>query len=587
MTEYFEVHERDGAARVGELRLAEPRTTPALVDDLVRDAGSQWVADREVPEGDESALTVLPHRAFPAGTHEEVQEAFAVEYPDVDFPSAAVVTAETAADFGADAYVLSELPGKVGHAAAFVETVIRAREALPADAALYLSGVATPGNVATLVYAGIDLIDAKRARVKGHQGVYLTTEGEHDVDDLDELPCACSACVGGLEEFDRDACTEHNVAALRAQLATVRSRIRAGRLRDYIEGQARHETWHTAAFRELDQQYGYLEQRTPVTRSAELLAAAEDTLNRVEIQRFADRVTQRYRNRFDNPLVLVPCSAHKPYSESQSHRQFHDAVQFRGHMVSMTSPIGVVPQELELTYPAQHYDTVVTGEWTEGEKTFVTEVLARYLQRNAYPRVIAHLPPGAYREICERAASEAGVDVEFTVEDHPTTEESIATLMSTLSSESKYSKHERQRNTIAAIADYMLGPDAGDDLFADVDVQLTSRYPKLQVRDRARDGEQLAAMVPRYGTLAFTLAGAHQWVDSDAPTKRVEIDEFVPHGSVLAPGVVDADAEIRPGDEVVVEGPKAFGVGRATMSGLEMVDSTRGIAVEVRHVEER
>jgi archaeosine synthase len=213
--------------------------------------------------------------------------------------------------------------------------------------------------------------------------------------------------------------------------------------------------------------------------------------------------------------------------------------------------------------------------------------LTRYLQRNDYPRVIAHLPPGAYREICERAASQAGVDVEFTVEDHPTTEESIATLMSTLSSESKYSKPKRQRNTIAAIADYMLGPDAGDDLFADVDVQLTSRYPKLQVRDRARDGEQLAAMVPRYGTLAFTLAGARQWVDSDAPTKRVEIDEFVPHGSVLAPGVVDADTEIRPGDEVVLEGPKAFGVGRATMSGLEMVDSTRGIAVEVRHVEER
>jgi archaeosine synthase len=93
--------------------------------------------------------------------------------------------------------------------------------------------------------------------------------------------------------------------------------------------------------------------------------------------------------------------------------------------------------------------------------------------------------------------------------------------------------------------------------------------------------------VPQYGALAFTLAGARRWVDSDAPTKVVEIDGFVPHGSVLAPGVVDATSGIRVGDEVVVEGPKAFGVGRASMSGPEMCDSTRGVAVEVRHVTER
>ena len=93
-------------------------------------------------------------------------------------------------------------------------------------------------------------------------------------------------------------------------------------------------------------------------------------------------------------------------------------------------------------------------------------------------------------------------------------------------------------------------------------------------------------MVPQYGTLSFTLAGARRWVESDAPAKRVEIDPFVPHGSVLAPGVVDADDDIRVGDEVVIEGPKAFAVGRAEMSGPEMVDSTRGVASEVRHVDE-
>ncbi|WP_435145793.1 archaeosine synthase subunit alpha [Halobaculum sp. P14] len=622
MTDYFEVHERDAAARLGELRLASPVTTPALADTVadadggsvadaaadvaadaaadgasaeidldgvrVVDAGSLWSADRTVPEGDDDALTVLPHRSFPAGTRDEVVESFAAEYPDVDAATAAVVKSDAPTAGGADeapvdAYVVSDAQGFVGHAAAFVDAVVSVREATPTDTALYLSGVATPANAATLVYAGVDLLDATRARIKGSQGRYLTTDGERFLDDLDELPCSCPACQVPRESFDRRDCEAHNVNALAAELRRVRQRIREGRLRDYVEGQARHEQWLTATFRELDQQYGYLEERTPVVRDTELTAATSDTLRRVEIQRFAERVTTRYRNRFRNPLVLVPCSARKPYSESQSHRQFQDAVQYRAHTASMTSPIGVVPQELELTYPAQHYDTVVTGRWSEDEKQFVATVLRRYLERNDYPRVIAHVPADGYREICERVESQVDVPFEYTVEDHPTTTESIGNLMRTLDGELKYTKRERQHNTVRALADYMLGDGAGDDLFSDLHTK--SRYPKLQVRDG--DGEQLATMVPNYGVLAFTLAGARRWVDSDAPTKTVEIDGFVPQGSVLAPGVVDADDDIRVGDEVVVEGPKAFAVGRAEMFGAEMRDSTRGIAVQVRHVEER
>ena len=613
MTDYFEVHGRDGAARRGELRLADPLATPALVDGSVDDAGSLWAAERAVPNGYREILTVLPHRSFPAGTDEAVQEAFAVEYPDVDFPSAAVVTSDTAADHGADAYILSDAPGFVGHAAAFRDELVAAREALPPDTAVYLSGVATPRNAATLVYAGVDLLDAKRARVRGLEGFYLTREDEQFLADLTELPCSCPACRGkrtvadvdpdaGADTaaaaredpavFDHEDCADHNEYALEAELATIRRRIRDGRLRDYVEGQARHDQWLTAAFREFDDEFGYLETRTPVIRDAELTAATEDTLRRVEIQRFADRVTTRYRNRFSNPLVLVPCSATKPYSDSQSHEQFHDAIQYRGHTVSMTSPIGVVPMELELTYPAQHYDAVVTGRWSEAEISFVASVLRSYLDRNEYPRVVAHVPDGGYREICERVAADVDVKFEYTVEGHPTDTDSIANLMATLDGELKYGKRERQHNTVKAIADYQFGPDAGDDLFSNVDLRTTSRYPKLQVRDRdgedpdGNGGQQLATMVPQYGVLALTLAGARVWDRSDVPTKRVEIDEFVPHGSVLAPGVVDADDDIRVGDEVVVAGPEAYAVGRARMFGREMVESTRGEAVQVRHVED-
>ncbi|MCF2208331.1 DUF5591 domain-containing protein [Halobacterium salinarum] len=585
MTEYFEIHERDAAARVGELRLSEPVTTPTLTDDVIADAGSRWTQPRETPEGDDAALTVLPHRGFPSGTADDVQASFAPDYPDVAFPSAAVVSPSTAADFGADAYVLSGAPGIVGHGSAFADAIVEARAAIPDDTALSLSGVATPRNVAVLVYAGVDLVNADRAVVRGTQGRYLTTEGAYDLADLDELPCSCPACQQPAADFDRTDCVDHNVNALEAELARVRRRIRDGRLRDYVEGQARHTAWLTAAVRELDQQYGYVEQRTPTFRDSLLLSSTQDALHRVEIQRFADRVTSRYRKRLDgHPLLLVPCSARKPYSDSQSHRQFQDAASYRAHVASITSPIGVVPQELELTYPAQHYDSVVTGRWSAEEKDFVARVLRRYLERTDYSRVIAHVPPEGYRDICERVAGDVDVPFEFTVADHPTTDESLGELNAALAGEDKIWVQEREAATLKAVADYYLGDGAGDAVFADIEVQ--GRYPKLQALD-ADTGDQLAALVPEYGSLSFTLAGARQWVASDAPTKRVEIDGFVPQGSVLAPGVIDASDDIRVGDEVVIEGPAAFAVGRARMPGPAMADATRGMAVQVRHCVER
>jgi archaeosine synthase len=584
MTEYFEIVDRDGAARGGELRLTDPVVTPAVADDFTVDGGSRWPESQEQPAGRADALTILPHRSFPRGTDERVMEAFDSAVVDLEAPTAAVVNPQTAEDRGTDAYVLSGGPALVGHARALVESVITTRRAIPDDVALYCSGVATPANVALLAYLGVDLVDSDRAVVRGTQGRYLTSDGEQRLEDIQELPCPCSACQVGVETFDREGCVEHNVGMLTAELRRVRERIRTGRLRDYVEGQVRHEPWQTAAFRRLDQEWAYLSTRTPIFRDAEFSATTEDALRRPEVQRFAERVTERYVGRLsDVPLLLVPCSARKPYSESRSHSRFQDAADYRAHVVSMTSPIGVVPTELELTYPAQHYDAAVTGAWSETEISFVADVLERYLTATEYPRVIAHVPPEGYREAVERAATAANIDVTFTVDGHPTDESALAALAEELREERQIRVSERERATLRAIADYQFGRGAGDELLGDFEME--GRYPKL--RAASNEGELLATLVPQYGLLALTLAGARRWTERAVPSRTVQIGSFVPHGSVLAPGVLDADPDILVGDEVIVQGPDAFGVGRATMPGQLMTEATRGVAVDVRHVSER
>ena len=583
MTEYFEVLDRDGTARSGVIRLDDPVETPAVGDDIIANAGSAWVSERSEPQPRTDVVTMLPHHGLPPGTPDPIAEAFSQQAPSFEGPTGAVVTPKTAADYTADVYALSIAQGIVGHASAFREAIVAVRGAIPPDAALYLSGVATPANVSLLAYAGVDLVDTVRAQIAGSRGTYLTPAGSTSVDDLAELPCACPACADGPESFDREDCIDHNVAILQSELATVRQHITAGRLRDYVSAQVRHTPWHTAALREFDQEAMYLERHAPLYRHADLIATTDDDLRRPAVTRFADRVTNRFHNRLDRPLVLLPCSASKPYSQSQSHRQFRDAIGYRAHRVALSSPVGVVPQELECTYPAQHYDVPVTGRWSATERTFVQDLLDRYLDRNAYASIVAHVPPGSYRQIVDAAVTDHDVPVTYTVTDHPTTDEALDALADALDGQPTYTRTERRLATIRGIADYQFGAGAGDALFADVTVE--APYPKHRIRDA--DGELLATLVPTYGLLALTVAGARRWEATDVPTKRVHIDAFVPHGDVLAPGVRDADDTIRPGDEVIITGPAAYGVGRAATHGVAMAASTRGVAVDVRHCEER
>ena len=61
-------------------------------------------------------------------------------------------------------------------------------------------------------------------------------------------------------------------------------------------------------------------------------------------------------------------------------------------------------------------------------------------------------------------------------------------------------------------------------------------------------------------------------------------DDFEIIGSVFAPGVKDADENIRIGDEVVVtKKGRVCGVGVAQMNGEEMKELTYGEAVKIRH----
>ncbi|MEA2055925.1 MAG: PUA domain-containing protein, partial [Candidatus Thermoplasmatota archaeon] len=85
------------------------------------------------------------------------------------------------------------------------------------------------------------------------------------------------------------------------------------------------------------------------------------------------------------------------------------------------------------------------------------------------------------------------------------------------------------------------------------------------------------------GVISLTIGGAKRL--GKLNRYCVEISEdFELVGSIFAPGVLTADEIIRIGDEAVVKrAGKVCAVGVAQMNGEEMVSSTFGEAIKVRH----
>ncbi len=596
MSKIFEITHRDTAARIGKLILEKELSTPAIIqihgeDSPIIDSGSLWKRTAP-PESDAKKIVILPHKSVPLFTREEIIKELQEEVkPASNFAHTGAVIHPFTREYAvSDLYVLGAAKQLENRARELVESIIRLKENTRTDSLLYAPALATPENLSMLVYLGVDMVDDTLAIIKGYQDIYLTNSGEHHLDRLHEFPCSCSVCLSNtpmelLKKSKKERAellSSHNSLKLGEELRAVREHIRAGHLREYVERQCRARPWLTAALRLIDSQYEFLEKRTPIFRAGILYANTSESLNRVEIRRFAKRVMERYTAPELDTLVLLPCSAKKPYSISLSHQEFTNALgKYRKfiHEVIITSPMGVVPRELELMYPAAHYDTPVTGHWDLEERAWVGGCLRSYLTKNKYKNIIAHVH-GAYREICESVESELGLEFIYTADEGVTQNTALDKLRNTVSGLEHTKKRGNDKanlDVIRATADYQFGRGAGDMLVTD-GANVRAPYPKFQLFVGM---QQLATLIPQYGTIALTVEGGMRL--RDYPFYKVRIGDFTPHSSILAPGVLDADPQICPNDEVIVEGEKFFGVGRALMSGWEMKGCGKGVAVELRH----
>jgi len=473
----------------------------------------------------------------------------------------------------------------------FVRAVGEVRRQLGFTPLLWTPRLALPHRIPLLAYLGVDLVDTTEAQLVAAHGVYLDPGlgPRSPAPRPRERSCDCPACRSDPPGL----LSEHAVDASRRTMAETLAAARTGRLRELVESRLVAEPAMAEMLRYADRELqDLLEERAPVAFSGSRDYVLLESHRRPEMTRFRTRLLERYRPPPSKTiLLLVPCSRTKPYRRSRSHRRFWGALEGlraleRVHLVSVSSPIGLVPRELEDVPPARHYDIPVTGDWEESERAIVRTALAHLEGIGTYRSVIVHLDPSEYAFLQPELPPSETTRWTLT-DDRTTSNDALATLRNTV-------EHALANTTpvpggplavvreeLEAVAAWQFGPEAARRLFAPP-VRLSGRPWFQRVTDGRRD---LATVREERGLFHLTVAGARRLMPN--PPLSVEVHPGVPlEGDLFVPGVMRADAEIRTGDAVVLlQDGRLAAVGEAALPGRLMGELTRGLAVRIRHRE--
>lgn len=591
----LEIKYRDGAARSGLLRVGDTkinlpgiihfhtdRFTPLKIADIVGNYDEIRDENRLVLRYSERPW--LDYKIYPASMPGDFHDVY-----ENDEKIIVSCNYDAKINLGKNKKIcfLGNLSSLYQSSRRFVENIVEARTKGGYGAVLVAPGIADAKNISLLIYMGIDIVDITKAILSARENILFFQEGNVKRDELRKYFCLCPACreVDDVHGMKFEDILLHNIYMMHAEIERIRFAISKGILREIVESRIANSPELLEKFRILNENfYEFLEERTPVFRKAVLKAVLRESLYYPEIKRYRERVIERYKKPDGAKiLLLLPCSAKKPYSLSKSHRIFIEAIRACEnhrvvHEVIITSPLGIVPRDIEGFYPASSYDIPVTGHWFEDEKTMIKDMLKQYLERNSYDVIVSHLP----EELNQIVKEEIDVAVSTCI-GSPTSQKSIDNLKNHLENlTSEYDIYDSQiwlKENLKSMLSFQFGREIAQDIINQTD-EIKGRFPNVKLY---MGGKLLLSFSPEKGMFALSLEGGNILHSHGFNVVEIE-NNFDIRGSILAPGVLKADENIRIEDEVIiVRDNNLCAVGTAKMSGNEMVDLDYGEAVKVRY----
>jgi archaeosine synthase len=278
-----------------------------------------------------------------------------------------------------------------------INSIVEIKTQLDNNIVIMASGRIIPRYFPMLVYLGVDIIDSSFLLYLSAEGYYDTIEYLLPINKIKYLPCSCISCKGNLKNLadtkysiERvDLLCLHNLIVAHNYMMKTKQYLRYEDYRGFVEKSSLDDTASISMLKILDKDYfDIIRYETPIGQKIKKIKClGPSSYYRPDFKEFRQRTLKNFEPEpWTTMVIVLPCSAKKPYSLSKSHKKFQRILKKFSEFahfqeIILTSPLGAIPRQLENIYPANSYDISVTGEWDDTEKEITADMLYHILTK--------------------------------------------------------------------------------------------------------------------------------------------------------------------------------------------------------------
>jgi len=437
-----------------------------------------------------------------------------------------------------------------------------------------VSGKILPNSYPILIYLGFDLIDSSYMLYLSSKNLYDTIDHLLPVYKMKYFPCSCCACKGNLTKLASDKFSKekieqlalHNLITAKNQMYKIKQFLKTEDYRNFVEKSSMNDITLLSMLKVLDHQYfEEIRFETPIMQDVKPIESiGPSSYSRPDFQEYREEIIKNFEPEpWTKLIILFPCSAKKPYSESKSHKRFHDIMHkfkefpdFQEFII--TSPLGVIPRQLEDIYPVNSYDISVTGIWDSEESLIAQEMLTKIISMyDPKIPIICHLPREAYHEIVNNAMSTLPHEVFFSeVDNGVTSNDSLKSLENLLikckdifntSDSNKSQYHKSWIRKFVKILDYQFGKGIGRALFSN-EVKIYPNKDKTHINIRDVNSKKvIGVFIKKSGQLEISIYGSNLIKDLIKNIHFIVFDgEIIGGNTLFRPGVINFSEDLKP-----------------------------------------
>jgi len=464
-----------------------------------------------------------------------------------------------------------------------LKVVAQIKKELDNNLIIMASGRITSKKFPMLIYLGVDLINSSYLLHLSAENFYDSIEYLLPIYKVRYLPCSCVACKGNLKNLITnkyssekiDLLCLHNLITATNYMNKIKQYLTYEDYRIFVEKSSYDDNNLISILKILDKDYfNLIRYETPISqKNKKIKALGPSSYFRPDFREFRKKIIENFEPEpWTTLIILLPCSAKKPYSESKSHKIFHKVLRQFPEFPSfqeliITSPLGVIPRQLENIYPVNSYDISVTGDWNAEEIDIAAKMLVRILKKYDIKVPVLCYLNEEYIEVVKTAAKELENNIIYAeIHGKSTSDESLNSLKRLIlefkdryplpqdREGSNYLTRSWHRKFIK-ILDYQFGIGSGRKIITNgikpVKMRKLANINLIDLKTKQKLGE----FKPSTGQIYLTLTSLNRLYPlpsiSDA-SYIVFNGESIQGNTLFRAGVLEYSKDLIPGNQVVI-----------------------------------